>query len=472
MLPNKAEFNKADVLSIFNDSDCINFAGYDNCSGVSIDTRDLAAGNIFVALVGENQDGHNRVAEAFDKGASACVVNRNWHEANAELVKDKPIIIVDDTLHALAKFGNYHRNRFSIPIVAIGGANGKTTTKEITAHLLAQKFNILKTHENFNNQLGAPLMLMQLTEEHQAAVLEIGTSEPGEIFILANMVEPNLGLITNIGKEHLEKLIDLDGVELEETALFAYLAKSGGICLINSEDERLIKYRPVIPKFFSYGNHDEANLKSKIELDNKLSPTILFELDGENIEVKLKTNGYTTALNSVAAASVALQFGMTLSEIKLGLESYQNTGSFAHSYGRMSVEEFGEALIINDCYNANPDSMAAALNNLALIKCSGSKFAILGDMREMGDATEEVHNDILKSAIEKADKVYLYGDSFAKAAESNPNEKVRAFASHEELCENLLDIAQSKNDVYLVKGSRSMKMEKVVDYIKNKLSTN
>ena len=163
---------------------------------------------------------------------------------------------------------------------------------------------------------------------------------------------------------------------------------------------------------------------------------------------------------------------MTLSEIKSGLESYENTGSFAHSYGRMSVEEFGEALIINDCYNANPDSMAAALNNLALIKCSGNKLAILGDMREMGDATEEVHNDILKSAIEKADKVYLYGDSFAKAAESNPNDKVRAFASHEELCENLLDIAQSKNDVYLVKGSRSMKMEKVVDYIKNKLSTN
>ena len=205
MLPNKANFNRSELLSIFSDSNCINFHNFNHCSGISIDTRDIAIDNIFIALIGENQDGHKRVAEAFEKGASACVVNRDWYEANAELLTDKTIIIVPDTLHALAKFGNFHRNRFSIPIVAIGGANGKTTTKEITAHILSQKFNILKTHENFNNQLGAPMMLLQLTEEHQAAVFEIGTSEPGEIFLLANLVEPNLGLITNIGKEHLEK---------------------------------------------------------------------------------------------------------------------------------------------------------------------------------------------------------------------------------------------------------------------------
>ncbi|MDD3124496.1 MAG: UDP-N-acetylmuramoyl-tripeptide--D-alanyl-D-alanine ligase [Candidatus Kapabacteria bacterium] len=471
MLPNNATFDTTDLMTIFSPEKCRNFGNFSACTGISIDTRDIANSNIFIALKGEKQDGHSRIAEAFERGAAACVVSDVWYRDNSTYYPDKSFITVDDTLKALGDIANFHRERFNIPIVAIGGANGKTTTKEITSHILAKKYNLLKTFENFNNRLGVPLMLLQLTNEHEVAVLEMGTSEPGEVQILAQMIEPTIGLITNIGEEHLENLIDLDGVEIEETALYGYLIKSGGLALINADDERLYRYCKVIEHGFLYGNvESQNNLQAATELDSTLTPTISMKYDGKETQITLKTRGYTTALNATAAAAVALNLGFTLDEVKSALESFENNGSFNHSYGRMAVDTFGKAILINDCYNANPNSMTAALEVLNYLATDGRKHIILGDMLELGDATEEAHRRILELACSKGDKVFLYGKYFAKAAAELGNSKATAFDSHEDLCRALTEISPANSDVFLVKGSRSMKMENIVNHIVSHLN--
>ena len=216
-MTNTASFNHADLTAIFGvgASDVPKDIAV---TGVSTDSRTLKPGNAFVALKGDRFDGHDHIPQAVEAGAVLIIASDDTSSAG-----DTPKIRVQDTLHALGSFGWYHRRRFHIPVIAIAGASGKTSTKDLTAHVLAQRYMVLKTIANNNNQIGTPLTLLQLTAKHDVAVIEIGTNEPGEIETLTAMVQPTHGLITTIGPEHLEKLVDLDGVEKEETALFDYL---------------------------------------------------------------------------------------------------------------------------------------------------------------------------------------------------------------------------------------------------------
>ena len=240
---------------------------------------------------------------------------------------------------------------------------------------------------NYNNQLGIPLVLLQLRNDYDIAVLEMGTNEPGEISILTNYIEPTHGLITNIGKEHLEKLIDLDGVDLEETYLFGFLHKGNGTAFINLDDVRLEKYLILLEKKSYLGISDKATIRGTIDIDNKLHPKMDIYFNDRHIKAALKTFGYTSGLNAIAAAAVGLHFDLDDTHIKNGLESFiQETG---HGYARMVVENIKGLRIINDCYNANPDSMLAALNTLKNIKTS-NKIAVLGDMRELGEASRSI----------------------------------------------------------------------------------
>lgn len=483
MLPNKAVFNYIDLITIYKENDLYNINDEFCASGVSIDTRDISAGNIFIALRGENQDGHNRVHEAFEKGASAAVVSKDWYADNQDKLLHNSLIIVDDTLNALGKFAKYHRLRFNIPIIAIGGANGKTTTKEITGFLLAKKFNVLKTFENFNNQLGLPLMLLQLDDSYDVAVLEIGTSEPGEIYILSAMLQPTSGLITNIGKEHLENLIDLDGVEMEETALFAYLLKNEGVAFINYDDKRLKNYTKIMENVFTFGTDDNCSLTYKVNLDDSLNANLILQYKKEEISVNLKIKGYTNAQNAAAAATIALNHGLSLSETAEYLSEFENTGSFSHSYGRMSVEHIGNITLINDCYNANPDSMQAAFTNISMIQSNALKIAVLGDMKELGEASQPEHIAILKNATEIFDKILIYGKEFLTAhlfiqqnlSESENSIKSEKILNFEDknLINNFLqnELTSGKDPkILLIKGSRSMKMESIIDFVKTNFS--
>ena len=484
MLPNKAEFKYEELIAIFGEDAVNNFNEDFQSTGVSTDTRDIAEGNIFVALPGENSDGHTRIEEAINKGASAIVCEADKAGQYDAVMRSIPYIAVNDTLDALGELAKYHRGRFSYPVVAIGGANGKTTTKDITVHLLSQKYKVLGTYKNFNNRIGVPLMLLQMNDEYNCAVLEIGTNEPGEIAILSDITDPTDGLITNIGREHLEKLINLDGVELEETFLFGKLHKTGGNSYINLNDKRLKKYTAIIEKKVGFGLREglskegdsdlipkevfTPDIAGDMKLNEDLQPLLTLEFEGRKIEAQMQAAGYIFGINALGASAIAFKLGLSDEEIKQGLESYLPDSS--NDYGRMLIEKKGNLAIINDCYNANPESMLKALDTLAEYNNKGKTIAVLADMLELGDASEEEHINIIKYAAGKAGNVFLAGPEMQKDLEKCEEAtalNTTHFTDREEL-KNKLSELLSDCAAILIKGSRGMKMEEFVNFVKEK----
>jgi len=450
MFSNTTEFTRAELTELFG-SDSV-FLLPEFARGVSTDTRTLIAGNIFIALRGERFDGHDRLGDAIAKGAAILIVDKELSTEHTSY----PHITVGNTLHALGLLGQFHRKRFSIPVLAIAGAAGKTSTKDLTAHVLGTKFNTLKTRANFNNQIGVPLTLLELTPEHQAAVIEIGTNEPGEIEILARMTAPTHGLITNIGKEHLEKLIDLDGVEREETALFRYLHDSGGIALVNCDDERLKKYRDTTPGTITFGMDSSATVAASVHFTYELHPILTFT---NRFEVEFPAFGYAAALNAIAAVAAGVAVGMTSDELTEALESYEQPP--AHGYGRMNVEQVQDTILLNDCYNANPDSMRIALKTLTLFPAVGKRIAVLGDMRELGAAAADEHAALITEAAECTDILLLLGDEMLSAAQGITSTAICTNSKQE--CIDYLLTHRAEGDVILVKGSRGMALEDIIE---------
>lgn len=458
MLLNSTEFTRAELIELFGAENTCNLP--EKTIGVSTDTRTLLKDNIFIALKGENFDGHNVLGAAKEKGASVLLVEKKSAEKLSTEIESYPHILVESTLAALGMLGKYHRNRLNLKIIAIAGAAGKTSTKDLTAHLLSQKFVTHKTEANYNNQIGVPLTLLQLTSKHEAAVIEIGTNEPGEIEILAGICNPSLGVITNIGKEHLEKLIDLDGVELEETALFRELSKNGGKILINMDDERLRKYADIYPDALQFGIDYPASIQAKVLFNEQLQPTLTFP--GLAIDAQMQTVGLAAAYNAIAAAAVGISVGMTNEEIGIGLESF--TAPEAHGYGRMNLEVNDNYTIINDCYNANPESMLIALKTLQLFPTTGKRIVVLGDMRELGESAASEHKEIITKAVEMADVVIVLGDEMTAAA---ANIQYVHKATTKRDCAEIVRSILSDGDVILIKGSRGMRMEEVIAELRN-----
>lgn len=435
-------------------------------TGISTDSRSIRNGEIFVALKGENFDGHNFVREAHHKGASIAIVSKDWAEANSSY--EFPIISVKDTLFALGELANLYRSKFEIPIVAVAGSNGKTTTKDFIAHILSQKYKVLKTESNLNNQIGVPLTLLKLNPTHEVAVIEIGTNQFGEIQRLCEIVEPTHGLITNIGKEHLEAFIDLDGVEMEETTLFGYLLKHDGLSFINLDDPRLKKYTQLLEKQFTYGQSEESQLRFSFQMNESLLPIVSFEYDSAKFSVQLNNLGYSVALASVAAVAVGFAFDLAQEEIIEGLTSFHLPEY--KDYGRMLVKSIGNITIINDTYNANPSSMNLALETLDKINTEGKKIAVLGDMLELGDASLQEHREIIQKASKISDLVFIFGAEMKKAYEQSANlHNVCYFDEKFEIPDALINKLVGK-DVILFKASRGMRCEEILMNFVNKIS--
>ena len=447
---NNATFDYSDLLRCFGDGASHLPSGI-QCNGVSTDTRTLSNGNIFVALRGETFDGHDHVHTALASGASLCIVEESSGLSGAG------ITCVPSTLHALGTLGWYHRQRFQIPVVAIAGSAGKTSTKELVAHVLREDFTVLHTKANHNNRIGTPQTLLSLNETHTAAVIEIGTNEPGEIELLAAMVQPTHGLITQIGKEHLEKLIDLDGVEREETALFDYLRDSDGVLLVNADDERLRKwYNRNGGRGVTFGIEQEADFKLQLTFDNELHPILHIVASDGGMRAVLKTTGLAAGLNGVAAFAVAKVLGMRLPNIKRGLESYLPDSN--HGYARLVVQQCNNLAVLNDTYNANPESMLMALRTLQAYPAT-HRIVVLGDMRELGSASALEHQSLLTTACTIADEVITMGDEFAHAALDHSS--VHVCQTHKQ-CANVVKQISKQGTAVLVKGSRGMTMEKVI----------
>ncbi|TAE30357.1 MAG: UDP-N-acetylmuramoyl-tripeptide--D-alanyl-D-alanine ligase [Candidatus Kapaibacterium sp.] len=477
---NTASFTRNDLIEIFGTQVMASLPKNCAVSGISTDTRSLHKGNIFVALVGERFDAHSLLAEAVQKGASLLVVNESFLATNPSL--DAPYIAVPNTLHALGALAHFHRCRFEIPIVAVAGAAGKTTTKELISCVLERDYTVLKTEGNFNNQVGVPLTLLRLEESHTAAVVEIGTNEPGEIEILSNIVAPTHGIITNIGKEHLEKLIDLDGVEREETELFRYLEQTGGTGILNLDDERLRKQAAYLPSQCSYSlaprSERKADLSASVQLSASGEPVMRFAYklgkQRATADVQLRIVGMTMAQNALAAAAVGCSLGVSLGNIVSALRSFVPTSSDA-GYGRMVVEKLKtqgrEITLLNDCYNANPTSMDAALTTLRTLPKAHAKqrkIAVLGDMRELGNSAREEHLRCVKELYTASwlDVVILLGEEMRIAFDTMNQASVRSsvqFAEDIAACVTALHAVMQEGDIVLIKGSRGMKLEQVIE---------
>lgn len=460
-MTNVATFTHSDLLAILGSATAHLPPDAVVC-GVSSDTRTLQPGNVFVALRGERFDAHTLVHQAFDKGASLAIVEEQWLPNADDSIRSR-CIGVHSTLHALGSFAWWHRKRFAIPVIAIGGAAGKTSTKDLVAHVLGTAMTVLKTPGNLNNQIGTPLTLLQLESHHEAAVVEIGTNEPGEIEILCAMVQPTHGLITNIGKEHLEKLRDLDGVEREETALFDYLADHGGVAFVNNDDARLRQHAWRLSKCVTFGIDTEANIQPRVQFDAALHPDIHMVQGDFTFRALMQTQGLAAARNAVCAVAVAWALNCTADEVRHGLQSYEPPVS--HGYARMSVETIGPITVLNDCYNANPESMMIALETLQRFPAQ-SRIAVLGDMRELGNASATEHATILRHACTICDYIVLFGSEFRAAMTETPFLSNVVWCETHQACSDAVLSRASNGTAVLVKGSRGCTMEAVISALR------
>ncbi len=422
---------------------------------VSTDSRTLKKGELFVALVGETFDGHNFLQGVCQQGAVGAVVSKPITDLSQ---LGSPIIIqVSDTLVALGDIANCHRRKFNLPIVAITGSNGKTTTKDITSAVLAQRFSVFKSEKSYNNQIGIPTRLMQLNEGDEIAVLEIGTSWPGEIERLSQITAPTIGVITNIGPAHLELLGSIEGVAEEKGALLTHVEHA----ILNADDPMTPTLaRRVCGQVTTFGWQNEADVSAGgIEIDSFGKPTFTLKIDGNEVErVRLPCLGKHNIYNALAAASVGLWAGLTPTEACTGLERFQPADM------RMQPIVYNDLRIINDAYNSNPESLKSALTFLSDIETTGKRIAILGDMLELGEHSYALHlktGQAIPTNINLLITVGPHSTAIADGAEGIV-ESVISCDTPRQAAQQLTKYAQP-GDAVLIKGSRGVKLEQVLE---------
>ena len=431
--------------------------------GVSIDSRNIKEGELFIALKGDRFDGHDFVPDAIKKGAWGALVERTALENRFSLLSGlKNILPVEDTLHALQEMAQMHRGKFSIPLVGITGSNGKTTTKEMLAGILKHKGPVLKNEGNLNNHIGVPLTLMKLTGRHRAAVVEMGMSAAGEIDLLARLVNPTVGVITNIGPAHLEFLGSLDKVAEAKGELLDNL-KSDAAAVLNADDP----YFGMLKNKFS-GRIISFGIKNKAEVVAAEIQEDLHHTDftltnrGASLKVRLRTVGTHNIYNALAAAAAAIAAGAPLAAVKPGLDDFVPVAM------RSEVREIGGRTVLADCYNANPSSMDAAIRTMVSLATGRRSIAVLCDMLELGASAADAHREIGRTAARSGvDIVITYGPlakDIGAGARDAGMPKDRIFnAATIAIAAQLIKKLSNPGDVVLIKGSRGMKMEKILE---------
>jgi len=434
-------------------------------TGISTDTRKIKKGELFLAIKGEKFDGHSFILDAVSKGAGGVLVQEGGiTNANFKL-PDVSFISVNDSIKALGDIGNFHRSRFAIPIIGITGSNGKTTTKEMTAAILNKKFNALKNFGTENNNIGVPLTLMRLNSEHDIAVLEMGTNHLGEIRRLSEIARPTIAIITNIGPSHLEYLEDTDTVFKAKIEMLEHMS-DGARLILNADDEYLRKIKTGL-KITWFGFDKEADFRAdKISLE---PDGISFRLN-EKWDISLGVLGRHNVYNALSAIACAWDFGISIDEIKDALKEFRVPNM------RMEVKKFGDIKIINDSYNANPQSMKQAIEALRDMTTEGRKVLIAGDMLELGTFSGRFHHLVGKQAAESGIDLIVAVGKLAEhvargAQEAGMSErKIKLCAVMKEAREKVSSLIK-KGDTILVKGSRAMRMEEIVGDLETQFKT-
>jgi len=421
--------------------------------GFSIDSRTIKPGEIFIAIKGKNFNGHDFIDDAVNKGAAAVICERSNKVSSGSMER---VIWVDDTIKALGQIASGFRGRVARPVVCVTGTNGKTTVKDILTHILSGKYKVLKSKESFNNIIGLSLTLFDLDTSHEVVVLELGTNHPGEIAHLAEIAQPDIAVITNIGDGHLEKLIDREGVFLEKISLLKYLPDDGMVFL-NQDDPllRKVTVRGAHKTFF--GREDSADLViSNIMTEGE---GYTFSLNGDHYSLPLP--GEHNVYNAAAAIAVAGYLDMKYEEIKQRLKDV--------SLPKMRLEriKIGDILFLNDSYNSNPNSFECAVRVLQETGPAEKKIIVAGDMMELGSKSNELHKLVGESiAGSGMDYFIALGKEAGFIAESavscGMDPKTVLYAdSHAAAAEILLEIADA-DTVVLLKGSRASRMEEIL----------
>ena len=414
-------------------------------SEVCIDTRSITKNCLFVALKGSNFDGNDFVNEALLAGAKYCISDR------LAICNQVNIFYVENTLEYLQNLALSHRKKFTIPVLGITGSNGKTSTKELVNCILSKEYNVLCTAGNFNNHIGVPLTLLKLNSSHELAIIEMGANKHGDIAELCAIAEPTLGVITNIGKAHLEGFNDFQGVLKTKKELYTSISqKKEGVIFYNADDQLLIENLPNNIKNISYGTPLLSNVSGELLA---LNPRVKLRYkDGEynSPEIQTQLIGKYNFYNFLCAISIGVYFKISHENIRIAIEQYISKNN------RSQVEITANNTIIIDCYNANPSSMHSALESFLMIEAD-NKIAIIGDMLELGADTKEEHDKIIKYCKENEISYLVVGEYFSKS-EANP--KIR-FASTNDLLD-YFNITPLKNNLILLKGSRGIALEKLL----------
>lgn len=419
-----------------------------------IDSRLIGAGNLFAALPGEKVDGHAFVEKALAAGAAGALVTHVPEGVSG------PCVVVPDVAKAMADIAEAYRNTLRIPVIGITGSVGKTTMKEMVAAVLGARYRVLKTEKNFNNDLGVPMTVSRIQPEHQVAVVEMGISHFGEMEQLGKIVRPTDMVYTVIGHSHLEALHDRNGVLKAKTEHLHYMPATGTLYL-NGDDDLLAHYQSLLG-IVTFGTTEESMVHAENVRLNGMNGTICDIVCGDRrIPVEIHAYGKQMVTAALGAAAVAMNFGMSDKDIIAGIGAYQPVG------GRANVTDTGYLTVINDCYNANPDSMGAALESLAMLE--GKKAAILGDMYELGPDSVEMHRAMgekaAHSGLERVITCGMLGRDIGAAAKEN-GAAVTAFDTKEELIAALPQLVEPGMKV-LVKASHGLHLEQVVEALEH-----
>lgn len=415
---------------------------------ICTDTRKISNGCLFFALKGDNFNGNTFAKQALTAGASYAVIDEAVYN------KSEQYILVDNVLTTLQQLSTYHRQQINIPVIGLTGSNGKTTTKELINAVLSQKFKTSATVGNLNNHIGVPLTLLAIQPETQVAIIEMGANHQKEIEMLSNICQPNFGLITNVGKAHLEGFGGFEGVKKGKGELYTFLSTTNATLFINQDNTHLTemmgdkKFKETI----TYGINSNNFLCGTL-IENNPFLGIKWQSDGIVSEVKSHLTGSYNFENILVAIAIGLKFGLTANEVNAGIEGYNPQNN------RSQIVKTANNTIICDYYNANPTSMLAAIKNLSELKAD-NKVLILGDMFELGNDAELEHQTIVSEALSHnfTDCVFI-GSEFCKVTQSA---KAKFFANTLEAL-NYLKVQPLQNALVLLKGSRGMKLESLLD---------
>lgn len=432
---------------------------------VTINSKNVKPGSLFIAIKGKRFDGHDFVKEAVKNGAEIVLINKKFYNRYDKI--NVPIVTVNNTVKALGDAARIWRRKLSAKVIGITGSSGKTTLKDMLAKMLSEKYNVNKTELNNNNHIGVPLTILNTKAADDVLVAEVGTNHPGEIAYSASILQPDLAVITNIGSSHLKYLKSKKSIWKEKSSLFEETLKNKGKVFINFDDPVIKKYYRYNRNYISFGFEGRPKVKGRIlhYTDDGL-PVIQIKGNSKQFECRLNLFGEVSAKNFLAAASIAMELGLSKKHIT------EAAGKLKNSPHRLDISRFENFILIDDSYNANPDSVKAAIELTGKIKTFKRKVIILGDMLELGEKEIHLHKSLSTAVIKNnVDELYTIGKrmKYLNTATKNRISKADHFYTRKSL-HNFIGNYDFSNSIVLIKGSRRLKMEEFANEIKKKAS--